>query len=66
MRRLFSARDARQGRPGFPVLVVLLISLALVSAVWFAVEIYGTSIQTPRTETTQPTTGAPPPAPSGG
>ena len=66
MRKLFSARDARQGQPGYPVLVILLISLALACAVWFAVEIYGTSIQTPQTEAIQPTTGAPPPAPSGG
>ncbi len=65
MRRLFSARDARQGKPGYPVLVILLVSLALACAVWFVVEMYGTSIQTPQTEATQPTTGAPP-ASSGG
>lgn len=65
MRKFFSARDARQGRQGFPVFVVLLVSLALACAVWFAVEIYGTSIESPRTEATQPTTGGPAPAPSG-
>ncbi|MCO5161860.1 MAG: hypothetical protein M9939_12025 [Mesorhizobium sp.] len=66
MRRFFQARDARQGRRGFPVFVILLVSLALVCAVWFAVEIYGTSIQSPRTEATQPTTGEPAPSQSGG
>lgn len=66
MRRFFSARDARQGRRGFPIFVVLLVSLALACAVWFAVEIYGTSIQSPRTEATQPTTGEQAPPRSGG
>jgi hypothetical protein len=66
MRRFFSARDTRQGRRGFPIFVVLLVSLALACAVWFAVEIYGTSIQSPRTEATQPTTGEPAPRQSGG
>ena len=66
MRRFFQARDARQGRRDFPVFVILLVSLALVCAVWFAVEIYGTSIQSPRTEATQPTTGEPAPSQLGG
>jgi hypothetical protein len=44
---------ARQGRRGYPVLVVLLASLALAFAVWFVVEIYGTAIQTPQTQTGQ-------------
>ncbi|WP_173934114.1 hypothetical protein [Chelativorans sp. Marseille-P2723] len=32
---------ARQGREGFPVLVILLTSLLLVGVVWLLVEIYG-------------------------
>lgn len=66
MRRFFQARDARQGRRGFPGFVILLVSLALACAVWFAVEIYGTAIQSPQTEATQPTTDEPAPATSGG
>ncbi len=66
MRRFFQAREARQGRRGFPVFVILLVSLALACAVWFAVEMYGTAIQSPQTEATQPTTGETTPATSGG
>ncbi|MBR7652230.1 hypothetical protein HED50_17795 [Ochrobactrum oryzae] len=36
--------EARQGREGKPVLMVLLISIAAVLAVWVLVEIYGTAI----------------------
>ncbi|MFK4825800.1 hypothetical protein ACI0FM_13555 [Paenochrobactrum sp. BZR 588] len=35
------AQDARQGRKGVPVLVVLLCSLLLTVLVWVGVEIYG-------------------------
>lgn len=42
---------ARQGRRGYPVLVVLLASLALACAVWFVVEQYGQAIETPQTQT---------------
>lgn len=37
----FSAKDARQGRKGRPVLIVLLSSLILVIVVWIVLEIYG-------------------------
>jgi hypothetical protein len=50
MRKIVSAFSARQGNPGYRVLLILLVSLALVAAVWFAVETYGTTIETPRTE----------------
>jgi hypothetical protein len=50
MRKIVSAFSARQGNPGYRVLLILLVSLALVSAVWFAVETYGTTIETPQTE----------------
>jgi len=58
MRKIVSAFSARQGNPGYRVLLILLVSLALACAVWFAVETYGTVIETPRTEATQPTTGS--------
>ncbi len=54
MRKIVSAFSARQGNSGYRVLIVLLVSLALLSAVWFAVETYGTAIETPQTDT-QPT-----------
>ena len=38
---VFSAREARQGWRGSPVLVVLIVSLILVAAVWLAAEIWG-------------------------
>lgn len=50
MPKEISETRARQGRKGFPVLIVLLVSLALACAVWFAVEVYGTQIQTPETQ----------------
>lgn len=37
--------DARQGREGKPVLVVLLASLAAAAFVWIGVEIYGNFIK---------------------
>ncbi len=58
MRKIVSAFRARQGNPGSRVLLILLVSLALVCAVWFAVETYGTAIETPQTQDTQPTTGS--------
>lgn len=54
MRRVFSAFRARQGGHGQRILLVLLISLVLACAAWFAVETYGTSIETDRTLQTQP------------
>lgn len=62
MQKEISETRARQGRKGYPVLVVLLVSLALLCAVWFAVEMYGSSIETPQTQTgpsgtSEPATG---------
>jgi len=37
--------DARQGREGKPVLVVLLISLAAAALVWIGMEIFGNAIE---------------------
>lgn len=45
---VFTAREARQGWRGRPVLVVLIVSLVLVAAVWFVAEIWG-SINAPET-----------------
>jgi hypothetical protein len=58
MRRIFSSTAARQGKPGIPVLLVLVVSLALACAVWFAVELYGNSIQSPRTDASPATAGS--------
>ncbi|MBN9056651.1 hypothetical protein [Shinella sp. NM-101] len=41
VRKEYSAREARQGGPGWPVLKVLGISLVLVFLVWGAVEFWG-------------------------
>ena len=43
-RKDFSAREARQGGPGQPILKVLGISLVLAFLVWGAVEIWGQKI----------------------
>jgi hypothetical protein len=37
---------ARQGRRGFPVLLVLICALILAALVWFGVEFYGEAIDT--------------------
>jgi len=37
--------DARQGREGKPVLVVLLVSLAAAVLVWIGMEIFGNAIE---------------------
>ena len=39
-----SKDKARQGRRGFPVLVVLVLSLLLAMLVWWGVELYGDAI----------------------
>ena len=41
MPKKIDAQDARQGRQGFPVLYVLVTSLALALIVWAGVELYG-------------------------
>lgn len=38
---VLSAREARQGRLGRPVLMVLLGSLVLAGIVWFGLEVWG-------------------------
>ncbi|MCL7999797.1 hypothetical protein M8994_16255 [Brucella sp. 21LCYQ03] len=40
-----SPSDARQGKEGKPVLVVLLVSLAAAALVWIGVEIFGNAIE---------------------
>lgn len=37
--------EARQGRRGTPVLVVLIVGLLLAALVWFGLGIYGTAIE---------------------
>lgn len=39
-----SPREARQGREGKPVLIILLVSLAAAVVVWFLVEFFGSVI----------------------
>ncbi len=39
-----SPREARQGREGKPVLIILLVSLAAAVVVWFLVEVFGSVI----------------------
>ena len=56
----YQAREARQGRLGRPVLLVLLVGLALAFAVWAAVEFYGQQLPgsdrggQPQVTTTEP------------
>ena len=47
-------KKARQGRMGFPVLLVLVAALVLLAIGWWAVEMYGEAIddQQPAAETT--------------
>lgn len=60
-RTRYSATEARQGFLGRPVLTVLAVSLALVLAVWGAVEIWGSSTDREAgvddTQTTSTTSG---------
>ncbi|MBC8719497.1 hypothetical protein [Ochrobactrum sp. Marseille-Q0166] len=39
-----SPREARQGREGKPVLVILLVSIAAAAVVWLLVELFGSAI----------------------
>jgi len=59
-----SPDQARQGRWGWQVLMVLVIGLILAMGVWWGVEIYGETIAPePETEIGNPATSpAPPPA----
>ncbi|MBI1621413.1 hypothetical protein [Aquamicrobium zhengzhouense] len=45
MEKKIDGNRARQGRSGWPVLVVLICALILVAIGWWAVEIYGESIE---------------------
>jgi len=60
--------EARQGREGKPILMVLLVSIVAALAVWILVEIYGAAISpdqnTPNDENSLPptTTETVPPA----
>lgn len=59
--------EARQGRWGFQVLIVLVVALALAAVVWLGLEFYGEAIDTQSTEepgavqpnATQPSTTEP-------
>lgn len=44
MPKTISTEKARQGRWGFPVLLVLICALVLAGVVWFGVEFYGETI----------------------
>lgn len=37
--------EARQGRRGMPVLVILIVGLLLAALVWFGLGLYGTAIE---------------------
>ncbi len=56
--------EARQGRKGTQILVVLVVGLALAAAVWLGVELYGEAITEPgsATEPGAADTPAAPPA----
>ncbi|MFB2553542.1 hypothetical protein [Ensifer soli] len=43
-RNEFSAKEARQGRPGIPVLRILIASLVLVAIAWAGAAMWGESI----------------------
>lgn len=50
---------ARQGRRGFPVVIVLVCALLLAMAVWWGVEIYGESLDAGQKVELQKSTDAP-------
>jgi len=61
---VLSPEEARQGRWGWQVLMVLVVGLLLAMGVWWGVEIYGENIApTPEAEVGNPST-TPAPAPS--
>jgi len=55
-----SPQRARQGREGFPVLVILITALALLAIGWVAVEIYGMSIDESQPVETRQSSDVPP------
>ncbi|MDI6027771.1 hypothetical protein QBK99_16405 [Corticibacterium sp. UT-5YL-CI-8] len=58
MTKIVSEQNAKQGRKGRHVLMILIVGLVLAAAVWFGVEVYGDMIdnaaqgQNPTTQTT--------------
>lgn len=62
-RKTYTARESRQGGPGFPVLKILGISLTLAVLVWGAVELWGgrmdPSTPVDETQTSSTTNGEP-------
>jgi hypothetical protein len=61
MTRIFRAEQAKQGRSGHRILLILLASLALVMIVWAGVELYGNMIDDSTSQLTE-TERNPPPA----
>lgn len=59
MPKTIRADKAKQGRRGFPVLVVLVCALLLAIAVWWGVDIYGESLDDQQAIETQKSTDAP-------
>ncbi len=41
MAKRIEAQDAKQGKTGYPVLVILVVSLGLAALIWLGVEVYG-------------------------
>lgn len=41
MAKRIEAQDAKQGKQGYPVLVVLTVSLGLAALIWLGAEVYG-------------------------
>lgn len=66
MQKKIPTNEARQGRRGTQILMVLVIGLALAGAVWLGVELYGSAITEPdsATEPGAADTPATPPAES--
>jgi hypothetical protein len=60
MKKEVPPRKARQGRRGFPVLLVLIGGLVLAGIVWVFVEIYGVMIDESQPVETEQSTESPP------
>jgi hypothetical protein len=41
MTRKINAQNAKQGKQGYPVLVILTVSLGLAALIWLGLEVYG-------------------------